>query len=51
MSSIFTNTNTFAFNSKQIRKAAVDTGVITASSNNHPPQGTPAANIAAVRAK
>lgn len=50
MSSIYTNTNTAAFNPKQIRQAAINVGVMTPTSNNHGKNVSPATLIAAVKA-
>lgn len=51
MSSIYTNLNINAFNRKQARMAAVNTGVITTTSNNHGQDTSKDTWINAVKAK
>lgn len=51
MSSIYTNLNINAFNRKQARMAAVNTGVITPTSNNHGQDTSKDTWINAVKAK
>lgn len=50
MSSIYTNTNLAAFNAKQIRQAAVNTGVMTPSSSNHGKNVAPSTLRSAIQA-